>query len=610
MFRADRRVAAIAALLVIVAAAASGARAEPAGSLGRLERESVDEALARLGRAVDPRPEGKVIGRVHVVNHDVFSRQDWYFHLLNALHRTTRPDILERELLVSSGQLWDEALADESVRNLQTTPPIFFSNGERFGAPQVSSVIALVPIASPLPGTVDVLVVTRDVWSLRFNTEFEFQKDTLTLLSTSLSENNLFGWRKQLAARFQMDLGRFGVGPTYFDPNVAGTRLALLAAGTAWWSRGGDRYEGDNELFSLRYPLYSLASRWGAGLDVSHQDEVVRRFCDNQLCPTDVAGTSVPFAYRRRDLAAEAGTVRSFGQMVVQRVTLGYRFDRRRSLVPPDFPIDPTNPNLADDFLATWAPLPETRSEPFLRYQLFTARYGVFRDLDTFDLRENKRLGPLLAVEVAAGVPALGADFVAYPIGATANWAVAPGGSGFGLAQVQASARARSGQLIDQRLSAVLYFASPPIAGVARVVASATTDAVRADTYRTRFLLGGDTGLRGYQIGEFQGTVAVGAHAEIRTAPLAVYSQRFGAILFYDVGHAAGSYDALVPHHDFGVGLRWLIPQLGASVLRIDWAIATDEGPYTRAGLPGRISAGFGQSFWLLDSPKGYLPLF
>jgi hemolysin activation/secretion protein len=142
------------------------------------------------------------------------------------------------------------------------------------------------------------------------------------------------------------------------------------------------------------------------------------------------------------------------------------------------------------------------------------------------------------------------------------------------------------------------------------VFLAATTDAVRADTDRTRFFLGGDTGLRGYQIGEFQGEINVAAHAEIRTAPLAMLSQRFGAIFFYDVGDAASSYGALVPHHDFGVGLRWLIPQLNSSVLRIDWAVATQEGPYTRPGLPGRITAGFMQSFWLLDSPKGYLPTF
>ena len=133
--------------------------------------------------------------------------------------------MLGRELLLAPGQRWDELLADESVRNLQGMPPLFFANGERFGAPQVWSIVALVPVASPVPGTVDVLAVTRDVWSLRFNTNFEFQRDRLTLLETALSENNLFGWRKQLAARFEMDLGRFGIGPTYFDPNVAGTRL-------------------------------------------------------------------------------------------------------------------------------------------------------------------------------------------------------------------------------------------------------------------------------------------------------------------------------------------------------------------------------------------------
>jgi outer membrane translocation and assembly module TamA len=142
------------------------------------------------------------------------------------------------------------------------------------------------------------------------------------------------------------------------------------------------------------------------------------------------------------------------------------------------------------------------------------------------------------------------------------------------------------------------------------LVLLATADAVRADTYRTRFFLGGNSGLRGYQIGEFQGTSQAVAHAEIRSAPLAVYSQRFGAIAFYDVGDAAESFGKLALRHDVGVGFRWLIPQLASSVLRIDWAIPTQDGPYTHAGLPGRISAGFMQSFWLLDSPKGAIPSY
>jgi hypothetical protein len=600
----------VASALLLGTVTPSRAWAEPVHALGSLERECVEEALAQLGRAVDPNPDGKVIDKVTVINQDVFSRHDGHFHILNTFHWTTQSDVVERELLLFPGRRWDESLADESVRNLQAPPPLFFANGDLFAAPQLSSVVALVPMVSPVPGNVDVLAVTRDLWSLRFNTEFKFQKNTLSLLKTSLSENNLFGWRKYMAAGFEMDQGRYGIGPTYFDPNLAGTRLTLLATATAWYARDSDHYEGDNETFSLRYPLYSLASRWGGGLDLGHQNAVVRRFCDNNLCPVDVAGALVPFAYRYRILTADAFAVRAFGQTVIQRVTAGYRADRRLSLVLPDFPADASDPSLAAEFLAQWTPLPQTRSEPYLRYELFMARYQVLRDFDTFDLRETRRLGPSLTVEAAAGLPLLGADFVAYSMSTSANWAVAPAGTGFGLAQLQASARARSGQLFDQRLSAILYFVSPPIAQAGRVVLAALTDAVRADISRTRFFLGGDTGLRGYQIGEFQGTVQASAHAEIRSAPLGVHSQRFGAVIFYDVGHAAESYGALVPHHDFGIGIRWLIPQLNSSVLRIDWAIATDAGPYTRPGLPGRITAGFMQSFWFLDSPRGYLPTY
>jgi len=607
---ATARRRALATTLGLVVGVTASAGAAPLASRGRLEREAVEAALDERGLVIDPNPEGKVIGRVHVVNQDVFSRQDWHFQRLNFFHRTTRPDTLERELLLRPGQLWDPAIANESVRNLQAPPPLFFANGTRFAAPQIVSVVEVVPVASPQPGTVDVLAVTRDLWSLRLNTDFAFQKDTLSMFTTSLSENNLFGWRKFLAAGFQLDQGRYGLGPTYFDPNLAGTRLTLLAMGTAWYGRDTSDYEGNSEVFSLRYPLYSLASTWGARFDFHHDDVVERHFCDNQLCQIPVAGALAPYAFHRRVLGLDVGVVRSFGQDVIQRLHAGYRVNRRRAQIGSDVATALPNPDQATEFLHQWAPLPEVRSEPYLRYELFTARYGVYRDLETFDLRESRRLGPLLAVEVAAGLTALGADFTAYPISATASWAAAPLGSGFALAQVQGSARFRSGQLIDQRTTSVLFFASPTIANTGRVVVSAMTDRIHADTNRTRLFLGGDAGLRGYDIGEFQGTVGVAAHAELRTVPLEVHSQRFGAVLFYDVGHAAERYRDLHPHHDVGVGFRWLIPQLNSSVLRIDWAVPTQSGPYSHPGLPGRITAGFMQSFWLLDSPSGYVPSY
>ena len=60
--------------------------------------------------------------------------------------------------------------------------------------------------------------MTRDVWSLRFNQDFVAQQGQLLSYTASLSENNLFGWRKNLAAVFSMDQGEMYLGPNYIDP--------------------------------------------------------------------------------------------------------------------------------------------------------------------------------------------------------------------------------------------------------------------------------------------------------------------------------------------------------------------------------------------------------
>jgi hypothetical protein len=589
---------------LLCALAARPADAEETRPLGRLEQESVDEALAALGVKIDPRPEGKTVGTIAVVNQEVFSRRDWYFQLFNIFHRTTRPWILERELLVKSGQPYDAALVEESIRNLQA-PAALTIGGRLFGQPELSSVVAIVPVVSARPGTVDLLAVTRDVWSLRFNTNFEFQQNTLSLLETSLSENNLFGWRKFLSVGFSLDQGAYAIGPTYFDPNVAGTRLTLLASAKALYTRGTDAYEGNTELFSVRYPLFSLASRWGGGVDVNHQDTILRSFRGNSLRLLDLTGDpagvveAVPYEFRRGVVSVDGSVVRSFGIDVIQRVSLGHLFDDRRSSTLPTFPGDPADPQRALDerrFLDQFTPVSERRSEPYLGYSLFTPRYAVYRDLNTFDLRENRQLGPNLSLRVGYGLPALGADFTALALSGAASWAVEAGG-GYGLVLVQGGARLRDGTFIDQSAGARLYGASPLLHRTVRLVLSAEADAARADTQRRRYVLGGSTGLRGYAIGDFQGATLLVAHAELRTAALPIFSQRFGALIFYDVGHAAASFATLVPHHDFGVGLRWLIPQLNSSVLRFDWAVATQSTPFTAAGLPGRFSAGFQQVF-------------
>jgi hypothetical protein len=568
-------------------------------TLGRLEQESVDDAMASLGKHVDPAPQGKTIGKIHVVNQDVFSKRDWYFQLLNIFHWTTRSYILERELLLRPGQLYDQALVEESTRNLQSPAGIIVA-GRTVGQPELSSVVVLLPVASAIPGQVDLLLVTRDIWSLRFNTVFEYQANALTLLQTSLSENNLFGWRKQLSLGFSFDQGNYYYGPTYQDPNIRGTRLTLYARALFYNSRATGEYEGNSQVAALRYPLYSLASKWGAGVDVTHVSNVARVFRGNSLRLVDLSGTpeieGLPYEYGRRVVIADANAVRSFrGAAVIQRATVGYLADRRSAGVLPTFPGDAATAAL---FLSQWAPIPERRSEPYVRYEVFTPRYAVLRDLDTFDLRENRQLGPLLRARVSEGLPALGASFAALGVGVAAGFAAAPAGGYLSLT-VEASGRWRydQGRWIDQEGEAKASGATPIVGGLFRIVAEAQVASKRVDTTNTPFVLGGANGLRGYAIGEFIGTTLLVGHIEVRTVPVGIWSQRVGMVAFYDIGDAAPSFSDLLPRNDVGLGLRWLAPQFNSTVIRFDWAVPLQNGVGTRAGTPGRFSAGFAQVF-------------
>src|SRR5689334_15479677 len=136
----------------VPAAAAESGGAPPAAQgdtkphpLGRLEQESVDDAMKTLGQPlIDPAPQGKTIGRVLVVNEDVFSQRDWYFQLLNFFHRTTRSYILERELLLKPGDRYDQALVEESMRNLQSPPALVIARRQVF-QPELSSVVVILP---------------------------------------------------------------------------------------------------------------------------------------------------------------------------------------------------------------------------------------------------------------------------------------------------------------------------------------------------------------------------------------------------------------------------------------------------------------------------------
>ncbi len=576
-----------AAVLCAAAAAATTsalpiARAHPIPKPGSYERTALDHALQARSLTLDPRPRGKRIGRIHVVNLEVFSPKDGrWLTWLNWFHRVSRERHVRREVLLLPGATWNEELVEETERNLRD--PIF------------TTLVIIAPVRSRSPGMVDLLVVTRDVWSLRFNSRFELQEGKLTELSLSFSENNFLGWRKQVALVFNMNQGDYDIGPLYVDKNIAGTRVRLRTDAAAIFGRATGDLEGSRVRVLLDYPLWSLHRKWGANVSVRHKNSITREFLGTQLRQFDAEATAeddaIGWEYRRRTLDLELGAVRSMGDQVLHRVTSGWRLGDDRSAVLDSFP---ENPVVQSEFEREILPRSERSSTVFARYRMFTPRYRSYRDIKTYDLSEDVQLGPDVTAEVSASTRLLGSTTSHYNASARARWTVDWRRDGYVRASAGAAGRLQGRDLLDNRVDASLRVVSPRIARLFRVVAQAAFSA-RIDEQSNRFLtLGGSNGLRGYPISWFLGQVRALANVELRSMPVALGFTRVGGLVFWDAGHAATSVGALRFHHDVGLGLRALIPQLSPLIYRLDWALPLSG---SASGLPGRITAGVSQVF-------------
>jgi len=606
-----------ASLLAVLILMPGLARAEGYGELGTLERGAVDTALLARGLVLDPAPEGKIVGFIHVVNLDVFQPSDgglleWFNHF----HRTSREHHVRRESLLLSGMAYDPALIDETMRNLRNR------NAYSIYDPTWSSIVAMVPVQTARPGTVDVLIVTRDVWSLRFNSDYNYQPGYLITFNSSLAENNFLGWRKQASVEFIMRQSDLWLGPTYLDPNVLGTRLRLTAAFYESWARKiGEIAAGPREGFSdwqrLEYPFYALSQRWGGFIDGSYTTSVTRMVAGTGGTPSAVLtrfdperdecvtpgglydpgstlSASAGCAYRSRVGKFSTGLTRSFPRpWLIQRITVGNEIGLVRPSFLPDFTLDP---DLRAAFSQKYFRTSERTSGLYAQYDVFTPRYRTYRDLDTYDLAEDNRLGPSVTLRFGSASTWLGsdADFFRFMAEAHLNLGLL---GGFQNISASWESRDYSDGLRDQLFKAQFYAATPVLARSFRLVASGIGGFVADNVHRTQVYVGGLEGLRGYPVNTFLGYDWYHAHLELRSMALALASLRVGGLVFADAGHAADTAQALMLYSDAGAGLRLLIPQLNVDVLRCDWAFPFRTYGQVQAGWPGRISCGFRQAF-------------
>jgi len=584
----------LATVVIIVIAAASEARAYTPAPKGSLEDQSLQLALKLRNLRVDPAPTGKRVRKIHVVTLPVFVKRDGWLEFFNVFHWKTKEYIIEREVVMRPGKIWDPERIKETERRLRD--PLF------------TSLVVTAPVVSPVAGTVDYLVVTRDVWSLRLNSNYNLQSDSangtvLALLLLAPSENNVFGYRKQAALVFSMDLGKYLIGPTYIDKNLMGTRMRLSATASGIFNRKTDELEGSTSTTILTYPFWSLATKWSGSLSVAHFDGVIRAFQGLDLlripspsAPPQDPNFGLPFEYRRRQVVAQTSASRSIGRTVIHRFSLGYRLARTRASVLDLFPS--RDPRDIDAVL----PRSEDVSRPFVAYSMFTPVYKRYRNIQTYDLAEDRRLGPTAEAQIGYGAEILGSDFEHVTLSATTGWVGDIRGDGFLSVGVGGFGRLQDGALIDRQLSMSAKLVLPRWFKLFRVAGRVSYAGRFKESQNRFFQLGGLSGLRGYEIGRFRGLKRVIGNLEARSKSWRVLFTRVGGVVFVDAGGAAdrladiGSNDQFgLPLWgvDIGFGLRSLFPQLGPQVYRFDLSFPLNG---VSAGSP-RFIAGFDQVF-------------
>src|SRR5262249_51353594 len=150
---------------------------------------------------------------------------------------------------------------------------------------------------------VKLLVITKDVWSLRLNSDYLVVGGKLLKLTIQPNEENFLGTHQSALLTFILDQGRYTFGGRYTIPRVAGSRIQTYLDGNVYINRKTGEPEGSYVTFLYGQPLYSTRAEWAWEAKVGSLYEITRRFINDQLRTFNVAladgkEAMIPWQYR------------------------------------------------------------------------------------------------------------------------------------------------------------------------------------------------------------------------------------------------------------------------------------------------------------------------
>lgn len=603
---------------------AVGATAQPAApppamrlnSYSAYERQAIDDALVFLGATEDTTPEGKTLEGFDILTLEVFEKRDPVPGFVNIFHATTRHYVIQREILLRAGQSYRQSLIDDSVRNLRALP-------------QLSLVLTLA-VSGSAPDRVRLVVITKDVWSLRPNWDLQLTSGGLQSLSAQPAETNLAGTHQIVSGNFILQPESLTLGLAYANPRLAGTHLLVQPSANVILNEPTGKLEGSYGGLVVGQPLYSPLTDWAWDAEVAWVDFIYRRYINAALgfYSDTQTGKSVPFAFRASQYDTQYTLTRSFGWTTKHDVTVGISVDRNdypatpRELVTA-FPSGTYDARTMQDFISNYVPVSDSRVGPFLQYHTYSKSYARVLDFDTLGLQEDFRLGHDVFLNVYPVFHALGSsrDFVGFDGAAQYTAQMGDGLARIAvesIAEVQTGGecpshvgeRAPGGPVCDASIEPALHLVSPT-ALIGRFVFDAHLLYRFSNALNQQEYLGGDTRLRGYAPNFFAGSDVVDSNLEFRTRSIDIWTAQVGLVGFYDVGDAFDTWASsksgpscqtayqtdFCPVQSLGAGLRVLFPQLDRIAFRGDIGFPLGVGRDLPGVTPFSFFVSLGQAF-------------
>jgi hypothetical protein len=586
------------ATVIVLSCAASPAWAQKPTSqtteYSAYEKEAIDAALTDLSLEVDPAPEDKVIGSITGVRLEVLEARDpgpellkkvpivspvgrhVTKRMLNWLHILSKEWIIQREFLLKEGDRYVQVIIDETARNMRGRMPL-----------QVSLIVIL-PVKAKEPGKVDLLVITKDIWSLRLSFDVAATPGGIENIVFVPQETNFLGLHHTAQTRFQMQPETYTLGIGYKIPRFGYSWIGAGASASVTINKRESSPEGSSVGISAGQGLFSTRTDWAWDTDVSYTVGVARRYSNAAVqlfnSPRTTERDFIPFQFKSRSAGASASVTRSFGWALKNNFTLAMNASAAEY---ETFDLSRFNPVAVQDFVARALPTGETRVYPSLNWSMFTTNFMRTLDVNTLALQEDYRLGPSVSASIYPVTRALGStrDFV----GVNASWSYRVAmGDGFAGGSITTFAENQDGQITDGAVGGS-FGAVTPRFKIGRIAMNASANNRYRNYLNARTFIGGEDRLRGYPTAFFFGKDTVFFNIEYRSKAIEILKAQIGGVLFFDAGDAAQAWEVLRPKQSVGFGLRTLFPQVNRLVFRLDFAFPLQRGPFPESGSPAPV---------------------